>query len=1144
MPSFIHLRVHTEYSLVDGLVRIKSLIKHAKDMGIPAICVTDENNLFCLIKYYKYAQNMGIKPIIGSDIWIQNNQDKVHPYRITLIAINETGYRNLIKLISRGWKEGQFNNKAILKKKWIFESSEGLIALSGAREGEIGRLMLLGKKKAARELLNDWNHLFKDRFYLEIHRTGRPYDEECLHLSVSLAMETNIPVVATNDVRFMKRSDFFIHENRVSISECSILTDLKREKRYSEEQYFKSTAEMYDLFNDIPEALENTIMIATRCTVNLRLGKYFLPQLRLKTNTEAFLYKISNYGLEKRLVYLFSKNDYNKNFIIEKHKYYERLNWELKIINKMGFTSYFIIVMDFVRWAKKNKIIVGPGRGSGAGSLVAYAIEITNINPLEYDLLFERFLNPERISLPDFDVDFCMDNRDKVIDYVTNIYGLNSVAQIITFNTMAAKAVLRDVVRVQGKHYSLGDKLSKLIPYEFGITLYKAYNKVIALRKFLKNNEEAREIWEIACNLEGLTRGISKHAGGVVISPSELTDFAPLFCDHNGNGLVVQFDKNDIEEVGLVKFDFLGLRTLTVIDWAIKMINVKFPQMCINIDKIPLDDKKTFNMLKSGETTAIFQLESIGMKKLIRRLKPSSIEDIIALIALFRPGPLQSGMVDDFINRKHGNAKIFYPHPKYQHICLKPVLQSTYGIILYQEQVMQIAQLLAGYTLGQSDILRQAIGKKNTQEMANQRGEFIYGCIKKGIKKDLAVNIFDLLEKFAGYGFNKSHSSAYAILSYQTAWLKTHYPSQFMSAVISSEMNDIKKVVLLIHDCRRMRLNISPPDINTGNYKFSVNDNGTVLYGLGAIRGIGKSSIEAIINAREKFGNFHNLFDLCQRIDRKRLNKRTLEVLIKSGALDKLGPSRAILYANIDYALQSNKLLCIDDMFGLNIENKIYNYYASAHNWTHSEKLYYEKQTLGLYISGHPIDEYKYELKYIVNNDINNIKLSYKLQIIAGVITDIRNIKLKYGNTITIITLNDNTGFIETTIFGKLDNHNIYDNIFIVKGGVYLDEYSYKLRIRVIEIFSIFEARKRFAKFIEIQIDGTKKNYLIFNKIIKILNKYIDKHGLPIKIKYKSYKIRGLFYLYQYCKFNPYDELIINLKKLIGNNFINICYLN
>ncbi|MBB3330605.1 DNA polymerase-3 subunit alpha [Halomonas campaniensis] len=1161
---FVHLRVHTEYSLVDGLVRLKPLVKAAVTQGTPALAVTDEANLFGLVKFYKAAQGAGLKPIIGVDLWLANPHDEEHPYRLTLLAMDAEGYRNLTELISRGWAEGQRQGRALLDRQWVLAQSGGLIALSGGRDGEIGRHLLTDHHDEARTLLDDWNAAFPGRFYLELIRTGRPLEEECVHLSVDLAVETGTPVVATNDVRFLDKEDFWAHETRVAIGEGRALDDSRRERKYTEEQYFKSPEEMAELFSDLPEALENSVMIAARCSVDVRLGEIFLPEFEIPEGMtqDEFFRKVSHDGLTERLDFLFPAERYPRDgaeFAEIDKRYRERLDFELDIIIQMGFPGYFLIVMDFIQWAKDNDVPVGPGRGSGAGSLVAYAQKITDLDPIGYDLLFERFLNPERVSMPDFDVDFCMEKRDRVIEYVADRYGRNAVSQIVTFGTMAAKAVVRDVARAQGRPYSLGDKLSKLIPFEVGMTLGKAIEAEPALKEFVEADEEAAEIWEMALKLEGITRGTGKHAGGVVIAPTKLTDFSPLLCDEDGSGLVVQFDKNDIEEAGLVKFDFLGLRTLTIIDWALEMVDkvrAVSGQGPLNIDSIPLDDAPTFEMLKRAETTAVFQLESRGMKELIKRLLPDSLDDMIALVALFRPGPLQSGMVDDFINRKHGRAEISYPHPDYQHELLKPVLEPTYGIILYQEQVMQIAQVMAGYTLGQADMLRRAMGKKKPEEMAKQRAGFMEGCAANGIDKDLAGNIFDLVEKFAGYGFNKSHSAAYALVSYQTAWLKAHYPGPFMAAVMSTEMDNLDKVVPLIEECRHLGLTVTPPDVNVGEYKFSVDTEGRVVYGLGAIRGVGEGPIGAIVEARAADGPFADLFDFCRRVDPRRMNKRTLEALIRSGALDTLGPNRAVLAAALDDALkaaaqtQTNQNLGMIDMFGEafvdEAESDAYAGYLGAREWTDKERLAGEKETLGLYLTGHPIDEYEGELARFVSTRIADLKPSRESQRVAGLVVGLRTMKSKRGDTMAFITLDDRTGRIEASLFGELFDQLRgqieADQVLIVEGEVSSDDYSGGLRLRGKEVTPMVAARTRFGQAVELSLDGAAINGRLVDSLRASLDPHRDPEGLPVRLRYRNAEAAGWLELDAAWKVSPSDELLIGLREVQGQDGVRLKY--
>ena len=911
--SFVHLRVHSEFSLIDGLVRVGPLMKSVASADMPAVAITDRNNFFGLIKAYKAAEREGVKLIVGADFELLEADDRRS--QITFLAQNHTGYRNLTVLISRAYQEGQILGRPLLRRDWIESHSEGLLVLSGGRNGDVGQHLLAGRESDAEQALSWWMSRFPQRFYLELQRTGREYEEDYLHAAVTLAARTDCPVVATNEVCFLTPDEFDAHEARVCIGDGRTLNDPRRPRHFSEQQYLRSPEEMADLFQDIPEAIENTVHIAQRCTVEIELGKAYLPDFPTPdgVSIEQHLENLSNEGLDQRLALL---------EVDDESVYRDRLKFELDIINQMGFPGYFLVVMDFIRWGKANGIPVGPGRGSGAGSLVAYALEITDLDPIEYDLLFERFLNPQRVSMPDFDVDFCMDRRDEVIDYVAKTYGRNAVSQIITFGTMAAKAVVRDVARVQDKPYALADKMSKLIPFEVGMTLEKAIEQEEQLVNLLQEDSAAQEIWDMAIQLEGLTRNAGKHAGGVVIAPSKLTDFSPLFCDEEGQGLVTQYDKNDVEDAGLVKFDFLGLRTLTIIDWAVAMINKRADiESSVDINQIPLDDNAVYSLLQSAETTAVFQLESRGMKELIKNLRPDCFEDIIALVALFRPGPLQSGMVENFIDRKHGREQVSYPDAQYQHEWLKPILEPTYGIILYQEQVMQIAQELAGYTLGGADLLRRAMGKKKPEEMAKQRSVFEEGAKDKGVDPTLAMKIFDLVEKFAGYGFNKSHSAAYALVSYQTAWLKRHYPSEFMAAVMSSEIDNTDKLLGLRDECRRMGLTVRAPNVLEGQHHFSVNAEGHIIYGLGGIKGLGEGPIEDLLAAREE-KPFADLFDLCSRTDPRKVNRRALEALIKSGALDELGAERSVLMSALDDALRAaeqsaaNEAAGMGDLFG------------------------------------------------------------------------------------------------------------------------------------------------------------------------------------------------------------------------------------
>ncbi|MFB1011490.1 MAG: DNA polymerase III subunit alpha [Thiopseudomonas sp.] len=1168
--TFVHLRVHSEFSLVDGLVRIKPLMKALEAAGMPAVAITDQSNLFSLVKFYKAARGSGIKPVCGADIWLASEEADGPLSRMTLLAMDATGYRNLTELISRGWSEGQQQGLAILQRGWIAEAADGLIALCGAREGEIGKALLNGDQDRAGQLLDFWLQTFPERFYIELQRTSRINDEEHLHAAMELASRRQVPVVATNDVRFLQQDDFAAHETRVCIGEGRVLDDPRRPRLYSDQQYLKTPEEMAELFSDIPEALANTVEIARRCNIEVQLGKHFLPDFPVPDGMtmDEFFRHVSHEGLEERLAVVLPPDtpDYDS----KKQVYLDRLKFELDIIIQMGFPGYFLIVMDFIKWAKNNGVPVGPGRGSGAGSLVAYVLKITDLDPLQYDLLFERFLNPERVSMPDFDVDFCMDGRDSVIDYVADTYGRQAVSQIVTFGTMAAKAVVRDVARVQGKSYGLADRMSKLIPFVPGMTLGEAIKQEPQIQELLNNDDDAREIWEMALKLEGVTRGTGKHAGGVVIAPTKLTDFSATLCDEDGSGLVTQYDKDDVEAAGLVKFDFLGLRTLTIIKWALETINAtraKNGEAPLNIDFIPLDDKPTYQLLQRAETTAVFQLESRGMKELIKKLKPDCLEDLIALVALFRPGPLQSGMVDDFINRKHGRAELAYPHPDYQYEGLKPVLAPTYGIILYQEQVMQIAQVMAGYTLGGADMLRRAMGKKKPEEMAQQRGLFVEGCEKNNISADLAGNIFDLVEKFAGYGFNKSHSAAYGLVSYQTAWLKKHYPAEFMAAVLSADMDNTDKVVTLIEECRDMKLRIVAPDVNHSSFKFGVNPNGEVVYGLGAIKGVGEGPVAAITEARDAGEPFADLFDFCARVDLKRVNKRTLEALVSSGALDRLGPcfsddpkdylagidqNRAILFAAMEEAVQAAGQAARDrasgnmDLFGglfATGEEDGYAQYRCARPLTLKERLKGEKDTLGLYLTGHPIDEYEQEVRRFARQKIVDLRPSRDTQTVAGLIVAQRVMRNKKGDKMGFITLDDRSGRIEASLFAEAFNqaHGLLqtDTLVVVEGEVSHDDFSGGLRFRARRVMGLEEARTSLAESLRIRLNGPALAGERVERLRNLLQQF--RGSCPVSVEYSGGQALASLLLGDDWQVEPADSLIEGLRDLFGrdNVFLN-----
>ncbi len=1143
MPAeFVHLRLYSEYSICKGIVRVKPLMQVLRDRHMPAVALTDFVNLFGMVKFYKAALSAGIKPIIGCEVLITNPDDEQQPFSLILLCQNQQGYLNLSKLISKAYIEGQQHDVPLIDKNWI--ESEGLIALSGGLQGDIGQALLKNQPDLAKANLQFWQNLFPQRFYLELQRSNRPYEAEYNDLALALAEQFNLPVVATNAVCFLNAEDFEAHEARVCIYQGTTLDDANRRSPYTSQHYLRSAEEMAELFADLPQALQNSVEIAKRCNLQLNLGQSYLPDFPVPQgmSTADFLQQQAKLGLETRLTQLFSAQDIPQ----KRAAYDERLLIELNVINNMGFPGYFLIVADFIQWSKQNHIPVGPGRGSGAGSLVAYALGITDLDPLQYDLLFERFLNPERVSMPDFDIDFCMDGRDRVIDYVANRYGRESVSQIITYGSMAAKAVVRDVGRVLGHPYGFVDKIAKLIPFELGITLDNALAQEELLRERYQNEEEVRILLDLAKKLEGITRNAGKHAGGVVIAPSKLTDFAPLYCEAGGKNLVTQFDKDDVEAVGLVKFDFLGLRTLTIIDWALQTINQNSPEK-IDINLIPTNDAKTFELLKRCETTAIFQLESRGMKDLIRRLQPDCFEEIIALVALFRPGPLQSGMVDDFIDRKHGRAQVEYLHPD-----LTTVLKPTYGIILYQEQVMQIAQVLAGYSLGEADLLRRAMGKKKPEEMAKQREIFLKGAAKNKVENKTAAHIFDLMEKFAGYGFNKSHSAAYALLSYQTAWLKTHYPGAFMAAVLSSDMDNTDKVVGLIDECKQMRLKIIFPDLNQSFYKFTALDDHTILYGLGAIKGVGQAAIENIVNERQS-KPYHSLFDFCQRQDLKKINRRVLEALIRSGAMDGFNSSRANLFHSIDkaitYAEQQAKNVSSgqSDLFSMGQKTQSMEVdYVASKDWDEHTLLQGEKETLGLYLSGHPLDFYRREIDQFTTTNLARLNpTSNQSIVIAGLVVAIRTMMTKKQERMAFVTLDDGSGRVEIAIFADLYQEYrpliIKDHILIVEGNVSVDNYSGGYRMSAKKLYNIDRARSHFARYLEIglnhaRIDASKIS------LLKQLLKSFQRGTTPVAIHYQRDCIAAKVLLGQQWYIKPADELIRNLSACLESAEVNFIY--
>ncbi len=1056
--SFVHLSVHTQFSLSDSVVRIPALMESTRAAQMPAVALTDRHNLFALVKFYRQAAKHGLKPLIGADIAVRNgDDDELGATRLILLCRNLEGYRNLTRLISRAYLEGQATGQPVVQHAWLTRDRvAGLSALSGGIDGDVARGLLSDASALAKERLDFWRSIFGEEYYLEVTRVGREGENRYIDSAVKLAAAEDVALIATNDVRFIAEDEFNAHEARVCIHQGRALADPKRPRHYTREQYFKTPAQMATLFADLPEAVSNAVALAGKLNVDIELGKSYLPRFPLEDglSEEDYLVQRSQAGLEKMLVD-------NLANAVSAADYRARLKRELGVILDMGFAGYFLIVADFIQWAKSEGVPVGPGRGSGAGSLVAWVLSITDIDPLRYDLLFERFLNPERVSMPDFDIDFCMEGRDRVIDYVAERYGRERVSQIITYGTMAAKAVVRDAGRVLGQPYGFVDRIAKLIPFEVGMTLEKAIESEAELAELIESDADVAAIMELARSLEGLARNAGKHAGGVVIAPTELTDFAPLYCEPSGENVVTQFDKDDVEAAGLVKFDFLGLRTLTVIDWAVSTINTNGPsdREALDINQIPLDDTATYRLLQAACTTAVFQLESQGMKDLIKRLRPDQFEDLIALVALYRPGPLQSGMVDDFIQRKHQSdgAPIDYLHPD-----LQGALESTYGVILYQEQVMQIAQILAGYTLGGADLLRRAMGKKKLEEMAKQRQIFTEGAAGRGVPEAQATHIFDLMEKFAGYGFNKSHSAAYALLSYQTAWLKTHHPAAFMAAVMSADIDNTDKLVVLKADCREIGVPVLPPDVNQSDYRFGITGKQEIRYGLGAIKGVGRNVIEALVAERRANGDFTSLGELCQRLGSERVNRRAYESLIKSGSLDSITENRRQLLAALPDALKSTEqsrrasAAGQNDMFGLDASEVDTQPLALPEiaPWSDIERLQAEKESLGLYLSGHPFKTVAHDTQFFTTATLGQLaekpppdqggEKSFARKgmpvTVAGLIMDVR----KRGNRVTFI-LDDDTAQLEASLFSEafmnFKHLLVKDTIVVVNGTLRYDDF-------------------------------------------------------------------------------------------------------
>ncbi|MCB5187726.1 DNA polymerase III subunit alpha [Methylobacillus caricis] len=1145
-PSFIHLRCHSEYSVVDGTVRIGDYVKHAVADQMPALALTDLSNLFGAVKFYKSARGKGIKPLLGCDVWLENETKRDQPYRLLLLCQTHVGYLHLCELLSRAFLQNQYRGRAEIKREWLVDSgTEGLLMLSGAISGDIGQALIQGNMAHAQQLAAAWAELFPQRFYIELQRAGHPQQEAYISQALVLASEAGLPVVATHPIQFVEPDDFKAHEARVCIAEGYVLADKRRPKHFTQEQYFKTQAQMAELFADIPEALANTIEIAKRCNLTLTLGKNYLPQFPTPNgeSLDEYLVVQAKEGLEKRLQVLYP-DEARRN--AKRPEYLTRLEFETSIIIQMGFPGYFLIVADFINWAKNNGVPVGPGRGSGAGSVVAYSLGITDLDPLRYALLFERFLNPERVSMPDFDIDFCQEGRDRVIDYVKRKYGLDAVSQIATFGTMAAKAVIRDVGRVLDLPFNFVDSVAKLIPNELGITLSDALEKEPQLKERREQEEEVAELLELALRLEGLTRNIGMHAGGVLISPGKISDFSPVYCQAGGESMVSQYDKDDVEAVGLVKFDFLGLRTLTILDMALENANLQRAEQglpSLDFETLPIDDKPSYQLLKAANTTAVFQLESRGMKDMLKQAKPDCFEDIIALVALYRPGPMD--LIPDFCRRKHGLQRVEYPHP-----ATEPILKETYGIMVYQEQVMQIAQVVAGYSLGGADLLRRAMGKKKKEEMDAQRAVFVEGAIRNGTPEKQAADLFDLMEKFASYGFNKSHAAAYALVAYHTAYLKAHYPAAFLAATMSADMNNTDNVHLFFDDCLANGLEVLPPDINRSEFRFKPVNAKQILYGLGAIKGTGWAAIEIILAARKEDGDFKDLFDFCSRLDLRKVNRRVIESLIRAGAFDKLEPNRAALLAGVSLAIsaaeQSGAATGQDSLFGSIVDSAAH-VLPDTPEWLEKQRLQEEKLALGFYFSGHPYSAYQKEVATFVRNNLASLKPSDQSQLLAGVVMGIR-VRMTGRGKMAIVTLDDMAGRIDIVVGNELLNENAAllkeDQLLIVEGRVSHDDFSGGLRVNARRLSDIASARSAYANLLKISCNGQADAV----KLRDLLTPYCKAgnpesgRGCAIKVEYHNQQARVELMLSDAWRVELHDELLHGLRSWLSDENVKILY--
>jgi len=1150
-PRFVHLRLHSEFSVTDGLVRLDDAVARAREAGMPALALTDLSNTFGWVKFYRAARDAGIKPVFGCDVWVTNTADRARPSRLLLLVQHREGYRRLCELLARAYQENLHRGRAEVDPAWLAADSAGLIALSGGSLGSVAQLLLDDKPDHAQREAEKWAACFPGRFYLELQRDGQAHAERLIDGLLDIGHALNLPSVATHPVQFLEAADYQAHEARVCIAEGTMLGDPRRPRLYTDGQYLKTAGEMAALFADLPEALANSVEIAKRCNLELELGKNRLPDFPTSQgqSLDDYIRQRAYEGLDGRLRQLYADESRRE---AERPRYLARLEFELGTIIQMGFPGYFLIVSDFISWAKANDVPVGPGRGSGAGSLVAYALLITDIDPLAYDLLFERFLNPERVSMPDFDIDFCQDKREKVIQYVKDKYGHDAVSQIATFGTLGSKSVIRDVGRVLDMPYNYCDKLSKLVPIEGvkPVSLKKALEMEPQLQERYDGEEEVRELFGLAEKLEELTRNVGMHAGGVLIAPGKLTDFCPLYRAEGSDSVVSQYDKDDVEAIGLVKFDFLGLRTLTILNEAVHFVRRHAGREAFRLEELALDDPAVYQLFADGNTTAVFQSESRSAKDLEKKLKGDCFEDIIALMALNRPGPLGSGMVDDFIARKNEQRKIgrgraeWYFHPD-----LEDTLKSTYGIIVYQEQVMLVAQILAGYTLGGADMLRRAMGKKKPEEMAKQRQIFLDGADKRGVDPALAGRLFDLMEKFAEYGFNKSHSAAYALVAYHTAWLKAYYPAEFMAATMSSELSDTDKVRVFIEDCHANGLTILPPDINQSLHRFEPVSRNEIRYGLGAIKGTGEAAINAIVAERQANGPYRGVFDLARRIDKRYLNRRVLEALVKAGAFDALNDHRASLFASVGRAIEAADQAARSGgqggLFGelaVNEEALI-----EATRWPEPEKLLQEKSAMGFYFSGHPFTAYEAEVASFAKRRLGSLEPSREPVVLAGVAVSLRTQMTRRGKML-ILLLDDASGQVEVTVFNETYEpvrHILKeDALLVIEGKVSRDDYTGGLRITADRIYDLSAARTRFARGLALRCNGECHDRLHSGRrLAELLSPYTQAgEGCPVWVDYHGPQAQCRVTLGEAWRVKLDDRMLESLGQWLKPESVRILY--